>query len=247
MFDEDDEEYDQGFQAQDYLNENNDEYSYSISSIEQFPKTDIPRLNTKVQVDRYKTLMEQDPDTKNIPKTFGNNFKKFMDNQLEIQKDYFTKNPLPKELIIFLNKKKTGKQANYTIQDFRDIFYDSISNKWFQFYIENFCFLDLITSNRIDDPEKYIKFIEQYLAGAKDPIHFISSRPLKKQSKNEKKKNKRDAKLKQDEFLDHQDLSIDCEYHQPSNDHEFEDDSNRQFSFKGYVCDIGAQKKYDYD
>ena len=33
--------------------------------------------------------MDYDADTKNIPKTFGNNFKKFMDNQIAKHKDYF--------------------------------------------------------------------------------------------------------------------------------------------------------------
>ncbi|CAK68865.1 unnamed protein product (macronuclear) [Paramecium tetraurelia] len=192
MFDEYNE--DQGFVDQPHQREEYED-SYLYRGIDQYCHlTEIPKLNTKVQVDRYNTLMEQDADTKNIPKTFGNNFKKFMDNQLQLSKDYFFKNPIPKEMVTFLNKKKTGKQADYTIQDFRELFQNKQSNAWFQFYIENFSFLDLVNSNRIDDPEKYIKFIEQYLAGARDPSNFISSRPIKN-SKQEKKKQKREERI----------------------------------------------------
>ncbi|CAD8076150.1 unnamed protein product [Paramecium sonneborni] len=227
-----DSESDHGFQNYDYIEED-DDYNNSFISIERFPNTENPKLNTQVQVDRYITLMELDSDTKNIPKTFGNNFKKFMDAQLEQYKDYFLKNPPPKELINFLNKKETGKQANYTIQDFRDIFHNQFSNTWFQFYIQNFSFLDLINSNRIEDPEKYIKFIEQYLAGAKDPLNFISSRPIK-QSKQEKKVNKITLKLEQ--------------VQQPQKDDDYQDqDSIQQFYVKSYVCDQNSQYKYDYD
>ncbi|CAD8146169.1 unnamed protein product [Paramecium octaurelia] len=192
MFEQDYE--DQGFVDQQHQRDEYEE-SYQYLGIDQYcPHTEIPKLNTKVQVDRYNTLMEKDADTKNIPKTFGNNFKKFMDNQQEQRKEHFEKNPLPKEMHNFLNKKKTGKQADYTIQDFRELFHNKQSNAWFQFYIENFSFLDLVNSNRIDDPEKYIKFIEQYLAGARDPPNFISSRPIKN-NKQEKKKQKREERI----------------------------------------------------
>ncbi|CAD8166265.1 unnamed protein product [Paramecium octaurelia] len=141
--------------------------------------TQNPKLNTQVQVERYKTLMNQEPNTKNIPKTFGNNFKKFMEDQKKDNQEYFSKNPMQKELSNFINKKKTAKSADYTIQDFRDIFDCHQTNQWFQFYVENVLLLDLINSNRIEDPDIYIIFIEHYLAGARDPLNFISNRPIK--------------------------------------------------------------------
>ncbi|CAD8060479.1 unnamed protein product [Paramecium primaurelia] len=146
--------------------------------------TENPKLNTQVQVDRYQTLMSLDADTKNIPKTFGNNFKKFMEEKIQENEKYFQENPISKQLANFINKKKTSKSADYTIQDFRDIFHCLSTNYWFQFYVENVLFLDLINSNRINDAEIYIKFIEQYLAGAKDPLNFISNRPIKDKKQN---------------------------------------------------------------
>lgn len=103
--------------------------------------------------------MSGDADTKNIPKTFGNNFKKFMDDYLKNNKEVF-KDEILKELNNFLNKKKASKSADYTIQDFREIFHCKEINYWFQFYVENGLYLDLINSNRVADPEKYITFIE---------------------------------------------------------------------------------------
>ncbi|CAD8145271.1 unnamed protein product [Paramecium pentaurelia] len=227
MFDYENE--DGGFVDQFQHREDQDDSFASLQNEQYCPRTEVPRLNTKVQVDRYNTLMEQDADTKNIPKTFGNNFKKFMDNQIQQKKDYFTKYPIPKEMTNFLNKKKTGKQADYTIQDFRELFLNKQSNVWFQFYIENFSFLDLVNSNRIDDPEKYIKFIEQYLAGAKDPLNFISSRPIKN-NKQEKKKQKGEEKIIEVQQMQLYELpqmneeEQDQIQHQPQNDYE---DSNQ--------------------
>jgi hypothetical protein len=53
--------------------------------------------------ERYYTLMHTEPDTKNVPKTLGNNFKKFMEKMRMLKKD-LSKQP-PKEMDEFLNKK----------------------------------------------------------------------------------------------------------------------------------------------
>ncbi|CAK81777.1 unnamed protein product (macronuclear) [Paramecium tetraurelia] len=205
-------------------------------------RTQNPKLNTQVQVDRYQTLMNQEFNTKNIPKTFGNNFRKFMEDQKKENKEYFLMNPMQKELINFINKKQTSKSAQYTIQDFRDIFHCHQTNQWFQFYVENVLLLDLINSNRVEDPEQYVKFIEQYLAGARDPLNFISNRPIqdKKQNLKIKKDKEKQKEIQQIQVQNFQYVEQNVEVQNQQSDQENNQENFNEFQImnnQAYVSD----------
>ncbi|CAK77779.1 unnamed protein product (macronuclear) [Paramecium tetraurelia] len=163
------------------IDSNNEDEQYQYTSNEIIPpfKAYISKEQTKMPQQRFYTLINKETNSKNIPKTFGNNFKKFMDNVAIINRGQKSRPPFPQQMERFLNKKNKGKQSTYILKDFQALFSNEICRKWFQFYMENCAFLDLIQSNRIEDVEEFILAIEQYLLGAQDPDNFLLQRKQK--------------------------------------------------------------------
>ncbi|CAD8158507.1 unnamed protein product [Paramecium octaurelia] len=180
MYDwENEERQDNNFNKIDSNNED-EQYQYTSNEIVPPLKTYISNEQANMTQFRFYTLINKETNSKNIPKTFGNNFKKFMDNVSSMDGKQKTHPPFPLYMERFLNKKTKGKQSTYTLKDFKALFSNEICRKWFQFYMENCAFLDLIQSNRIENVDEYILAIEQYLVGAQDPDNFLSQRKLKK-------------------------------------------------------------------
>ncbi|CAD8058477.1 unnamed protein product [Paramecium primaurelia] len=163
------------------IDQNYEVDQYSFNQNDNIPnyRTYISYEKENNTIQRFQTLMLKETNTKNIPKTFGNNFKKFMDNILmnQVQQNG---TPIPQNMEMFLNKKNKGQQSTYNLKDFKALFNNEACSKWFQFYIQHCAFLDLIQSNRIENIEEYILFIEQYLTGAQNPEYFIKNRQQKK-------------------------------------------------------------------
>ncbi|CAD8074732.1 unnamed protein product [Paramecium sonneborni] len=202
-----------------------EQYSNKLIDNQNHYQTDFKQEQPQITIQRFQTLMLNEANTKNIPKTFGNNFKKFMDNLISRNDDLIGRTQISQCMNVFLNKKSKGQQSNYILQDFKTLFSNKICSKWLQFYIENCAFLDLIHSPRIENVEEYILFIEQYLAGARDPDNFISNRQLKKKKEDIKKQM---MKEKQDEFFQEQDSNIQFvgqNYDQFSNNHNIDKES----------------------
>ncbi|CAD8070182.1 unnamed protein product [Paramecium sonneborni] len=214
------------------FNEQYEEYSNIMNNNITHYRTEFKQEKPQVTIQRFQTLMLNEANTKNIPKTFGNNFKKFMDNIILEDKGQINKSEIPQCLDQFLIKKSKGQQSSYILKDFKTLFSNEICSKWFQFYIENCAFLDLLHSNRIENVEEYILFIEQYLAGAQDPENFISNRQLKRK-KEEIKIQKAERKL--DELILDYDSNIQLlgyNDNQSSNNHKVDDESDFEMSVK---------------
>ncbi|KAM3137527.1 hypothetical protein pb186bvf_010317 [Paramecium bursaria] len=129
-------------------------------------------LPTRTQA--FLTVAETKYDPKNIPKTIGNYIRRKV-QEVEKQGPQFD-SKIPIKLKIFKDKKTKGKQADYKLEDFRDMLSDEPSAKFCRQFFENQIFLEFLYSNRIPDPMTQVAFIEQYLRGTLNPQFFKSNR-----------------------------------------------------------------------
>ncbi|KAM3136678.1 hypothetical protein pb186bvf_011314 [Paramecium bursaria] len=124
----------------------------------------------KRRVDRYKKIKTTKINPKNTPKTLGNFIRKYVS---DVEKKGYT---VPDKAKRFAMKKQLGKQANYLLKDYRELCSEKTAQQFTQHYLENFLFIDILHSNRIETPQNYVEFLEQYLRGVKHPKNFISNR-----------------------------------------------------------------------
>ncbi|KAM3138648.1 hypothetical protein pb186bvf_009212 [Paramecium bursaria] len=81
------------------------------------------------------------------------------------------------QLANFVNKKKINKQANYTLQDWREMLLDNNEHYKCQEivmeYLKNWAYIDILLEYKQTNPIEMIEHIQHFISGCQDPSKLI--------------------------------------------------------------------------